>query len=75
MYYIIQKYKPHIYVSEWFCGRNDCACYYKLSVAGNGAGGKKKPRFHSSWSKFVTANIDQWSDPRWEKVIILLFII
>ncbi|XP_076250642.1 F-box only protein 6-like isoform X1 [Rhynchophorus ferrugineus] len=65
MYYIIQKYKPHIYVSEWFCGRFDCACYYKLAVVANvGSLNEKKA---ATWTKFVNAHIAQWANPEWEK--------
>lgn len=28
--YIVKKYKPHIYVSEWYAGRFDCGGHYEL---------------------------------------------
>ncbi|CAG9771373.1 unnamed protein product [Ceutorhynchus assimilis] len=33
--YIIRKYKPALYASEWFAGRFDCGCFYKLNILCN----------------------------------------
>lgn len=30
--YIVKKFKPHIYVSEWYAGRFDCGGYYQLKA-------------------------------------------
>ncbi|KAJ8932896.1 hypothetical protein NQ314_014377 [Rhamnusium bicolor] len=32
--YILNKFMPHIYVSEWVAGRFDCGCMYKLGIRG-----------------------------------------
>ncbi|XP_044744864.1 F-box only protein 6-like [Coccinella septempunctata] len=30
--YIIKKFKPHIYISEWYAGRFDCGGHYELKA-------------------------------------------
>ncbi|XP_028154422.1 F-box only protein 6 [Diabrotica virgifera virgifera] len=41
--YVINKFKPHIYVSEWYAGRFDCGCEYKLTIKGLASESMQKP--------------------------------
>lgn len=80
--YILNKFMPHIYVSEWVAGRFDCGCMYKLVFKGyhqdynarlesfidGEEEGSLRPLFYLT----STTVIEQWQGRRWEKVELLL---
>lgn len=66
--YIMDSYKPHIYLSEWATGRFDCGCEYVLQC---GFVGVDLPKI--STKPLVTYSKAQWEDPKWKKVIITSF--
>ncbi|XP_017784556.1 PREDICTED: F-box only protein 6-like [Nicrophorus vespilloides] len=59
---ILNDFKPHIYVSEWVCGRYDCGCTYSMTiklVTDDGSVHK---------NEIVKYTIQQWSNPAWKKL-------
>ncbi|XP_050305774.1 F-box only protein 6-like [Anthonomus grandis grandis] len=82
--HIINRYKPSIYLSEWFAGRFDCSCIYKLGVVVNSVNHKWKSgeqrRFHHwrernnhklSNSPFyldINRTVESFQGKEWEKV-------
>ncbi|KAJ8970261.1 hypothetical protein NQ317_018124 [Molorchus minor] len=79
--YIINKFMPHIYASEWVAGRFDCGCVYKLSIKGFANNSRDldsddtsddlaaiTPTFHVT----KTIVIKQWKGKEWQKVEVLV---
>ncbi|XP_066156177.1 F-box only protein 6-like [Euwallacea fornicatus] len=78
--YIIVKYKPTLFASEWFAGRFDCASSYQLTISCTVAGNDWKPhdfRYRvqgtivnrRSPDYFVETSglIEQWANKPWQK--------
>ncbi|CAH1981337.1 unnamed protein product [Acanthoscelides obtectus] len=79
--YILNKFMPHIYVSEWMAGRFDCGCVYKLGIRGyndqyynytyeelQSEDTRLRPLFQMSKKVLI----DQWQGRAWQKVEILI---
>lgn len=62
LYYIVNKFKPHIYMSEWVAGRFDCGCVYILT----GLLGSKERIVHDQSSREF--RVEQWHGKEWSKV-------
>lgn len=67
--YIIRKFRPHIYASEWVAGRFDFGCTYKLVLRGYiEIDDEPYPIFAAE----NTFSVEQWLGKKWEKVRLLL---
>ncbi|XP_066263081.1 F-box only protein 6-like [Euwallacea similis] len=78
--YIIRKYRPTLFASEWFVGRFDCAASYQLTISCTIAGNEWKPHYfryrvqgtidnRGSPDCFIetSGSIEQWENKPWEK--------
>lgn len=80
MQFIFNKYKPHIYLSEWVSGRFDCGCVYtlwcKLYADELPKTSTKKVRRHfetEHWNmpmhvQTAELRVQQWEGKEWSKV-------
>ncbi|KAF5294644.1 hypothetical protein FQA39_LY02776 [Lamprigera yunnana] len=66
--YILDNYKPYIYLSEWTTGRADCSCVYKLQCGFVKEDGSQM----NSTKPFASCYKKQWDDGKWEKMEILI---
>ncbi|KAF5298634.1 hypothetical protein FQR65_LT09730 [Abscondita terminalis] len=66
--YILDNYKPHIYVSEWTSGRMDCSCVYKLQCGFLGDNGS----LFTEIKPFISYYKMQWDVGKWEKMQLLV---
>ncbi|KAF2900947.1 hypothetical protein ILUMI_05241 [Ignelater luminosus] len=66
--YILNSYKPHIYLSEWTAGRFDCGCIYKLRC--ELVRSDKSEKYLSKPCAFHQVN--QWEGSTWEKIEITI---
>lgn len=64
--YILDSYKPHIYLSEWTAGRFDCGCVYKLQC---GFIKTDEPKTFSN-NPCALNRVAQWEGSKWEKMEI-----
>lgn len=62
--YIVNKFKPDIYLSEWVAGRFDCGCKYLLTCL---LRHKKNIVYDKSSPEF---RVEQWQGKEWTKVKI-----
>lgn len=60
--YIVNKFKPTIYMSEWVAGRFDCGCIYYLSGQLLYKGETKCERISEEF------RVEQWQGKSWSKV-------
>lgn len=65
--YILNNYKPHIYLSEWTAGRFDCGCVYRLRCGFSGLPPNLQVTKPSSGNK-----VTQWEGSKWKKIDILI---
>ncbi|XP_072376927.1 F-box only protein 6-like [Diabrotica undecimpunctata] len=81
--YVINKFKPHIYVSEWYSGRFDCGCEYKLTIKGLASESMQKPVEDLTeedenndetvlFSVLKPVVIRQWEGKEWNKMEIMV---
>nr|CAH7759333.1 unnamed protein product [Callosobruchus chinensis]CAH7761829.1 unnamed protein product [Callosobruchus chinensis] len=79
--YILNKFMPHIYVSEWMAGRFDCGCVYKLGIRGYNNQydehtyeelQSEEPSLMPLFQMSKKVLIDQWQGRAWQKVEILI---
>lgn len=62
LFYIVNKFKPDIYLSEWVCGRYDCGCMYILTCL-------LRYKDHVVYDKSSQEyRVDQWAGKEWSKV-------
>lgn len=61
--YILNKYRPHIYVSEWVTARNDCGSVYKLVCRLT-----NKEKEYNLYEKQLVHRFEQWEGSSWIKV-------
>ncbi|KAG8448881.1 hypothetical protein GDO86_015814 [Hymenochirus boettgeri] len=61
---ILDSYQPHICISDWFAGRDDCGCVYKISVELLAADRERViDEFHENPDP-----IPQWNDESYHQV-------
>nr|XP_023022304.1 F-box only protein 6-like [Leptinotarsa decemlineata] len=85
--YIMDKFMPHLYVSEWMAGRFDCGCTYTLGVQGHSEkcydilnpdesmellSESENSRIDNCFKSNRTETIAQWQGREWQKVEILV---
>lgn len=63
--WVLEKFKPSIYVSEWVAARFDCGATYQMTLT-------MKRKGKEVFVKEVSHTIEQWLGSQWEKVILLL---
>lgn len=62
LFYIVNKFKPDIYMSEWVTGRFDCGCVYILTGL---LESKQSIVYDKSTREF---RVEQWQGKEWSKV-------
>ncbi|KAF5301486.1 hypothetical protein FQR65_LT08789 [Abscondita terminalis] len=65
--YILNNYKPHIYLSEWTAGRFDCGCIYRLRCGFLGL-----PSNVNVIKPSVGNRVVQWEGSKWKKVDMII---
>ncbi|KAG5900532.1 F-box only protein 6 [Gonioctena quinquepunctata] len=81
--YIMDKFMPHIYISEWVAGRFDCGSRYKLGIRGCGEeytkgdvfslyGSDDSPEIIAEFQKSEEVFVEQWKGKEWKKVELLI---
>lgn len=65
--YILSNYKPHIYLSEWTCGRFDCGSLYRLRCSYLGI--NFDPNIETPTAG---QTVKQWEGRKWNKIEILV---
>lgn len=66
LYYIVNKFKPNIYMSEWVAGRFDCGCVYILTCL---LKNNLEVVYDKSSQEF---RVEQWKGKKWTKVQLLI---
>ncbi|KAF2904275.1 hypothetical protein ILUMI_01894 [Ignelater luminosus] len=66
--YILNTYKPHIYLSEWTAGRFDCGCVYKLRCGFIQSETAEIPVVKPC----AVHRVKQWEGSKWEKIEITI---
>lgn len=64
---ILNEYKPKVSVSEWICGRFDCACTYTLRVK---IISRSKKEILKEY--VLIERMEQWRDLPWKKMTMIL---
>lgn len=63
--FILENYKPHIYISEWVAGRFDCGCIYSMNCI-------FKDKDDKDIGNAVCGYIvQQWEGSKWTKVLMI----
>ncbi|KAJ8922010.1 hypothetical protein NQ315_008649 [Exocentrus adspersus] len=81
--YIMYKFGPHIYASEWVAGRFDCGCLYKMVLKGYKDNydvlAQLNPYIEDvdeitspDFMLATTMEVEQWQGRKWEKVELLV---
>ncbi|KAJ8939456.1 hypothetical protein NQ318_023082 [Aromia moschata] len=73
--YILNQFKPHIYVIEWAAGRYDCGCRYQLGIRGYEEDGIVDMDFDDGSIIplfYITKEmvVQQWEGKKWEKKVV-----
>uniref|UniRef100_V5GSZ5 F-box only protein n=1 Tax=Anoplophora glabripennis TaxID=217634 RepID=V5GSZ5_ANOGL len=81
--YILNKFNPHIYASEWVTGRFDCGCTYRLVLKGykesfneeeldDFSDEEDESNTNALFYLATGTNVEQWQGRQWEKVEVLV---